>query len=123
MHRPFLAAGFVFGLLGVAGGAFGAHALEGALTPERLATFETGVRYQMYHALALILVGALAAGSSRTAWVLPGTLWTAGTVVFSGSLYALALSGIGVFGAVAPVGGVLLLAGWAAAATAALRRL
>lgn len=84
-----------------------------------LAVFETGVRYQMYHALALVAAGALArvAPSRAAAWA--GGLWVAGVVIFSGTLYALALTGLRWFGAITPVGGVLLLAGWLALAVAA----
>jgi uncharacterized membrane protein YgdD (TMEM256/DUF423 family) len=112
MHRPFLAIGCLFGFIGVAAGAFGAHGLEGTIPVERLATFETGVRYQLVHALALIMLGLLAARWPTRAWAGPGILFTAGTLIFAGSLYALAFTGIGVFGAIAPIGGTSLLAGW-----------
>lgn len=98
----------------VALGAFGAHALADLVTTERLATFETGVRYQFLHALALLLLhhgaraGAVAAAAARRiAWTV-----VVGVALFSGSLFALVFSGWGAFGAIAPVGGVLLLAGW-----------
>lgn len=112
MSQWFWRLGCVFGLLAVAAGAFGAHALRGRLTPEMLAIFETGARYQMYHALAL-LAAALAAERwpgplSRSA----GWAFAAGTLVFSGSLFVLALSGIRWLGAITPVGGVALLCGW-----------
>lgn len=94
-------------LLDVALGAFGAHGLKNRLSPEMLAVFETGVRYQAYHALAILLVAALR-GPDRAAWCFLG-----GIVVFSGSLYALALTGVRWLGAVTPVGGLLFLAGWA----------
>lgn len=113
MHRAFLAAGCVLAFLGVAAGAFGAHGLEGVLTAARSETYETAVRYQVYHALALVLLGLAAARWPRRAWFGPGLLFLAGTVVFSGSLYALALTGVGAFGAIAPIGGASLLAGWA----------
>jgi len=93
-------------LLDVALGAFGAHALKGRLSPEALAVFETGVRYQAYHALALLLLAALR-GPDRAAWCFVG-----GIVLFSGSLYALALTGVRWLGAVTPLGGLLFLAGW-----------
>ena len=114
--------GGVFALLAVALGAFGAHGLEGHLPPEDLATFETGARYQMYHALALIL---LAVGRPRLS---PGwaraALWAfiLGILLFSGSLYALVLSGIRSLGAVTPFGGVSFLVGWVALTLAFLRR-
>jgi uncharacterized membrane protein YgdD (TMEM256/DUF423 family) len=112
MDRLFFAIGALSGFIGVALGAFGAHALKGRLDPDLLATFEVGVRYQMYHAFAL-----LAVGWAQTRWrgkVLnaSGWLFVAGTVIFSGSLYALSLSGMRWLGAVAPVGGIALLAGW-----------
>jgi len=112
MHRPFLSIGFILGFLGVAAGAFGAHALGDSLDVDRIRTFETAVRYQLIHALALIGIGLATARWPDRNWWIAGALITAGTVVFSGSLYALSLTDIGAFGAVAPVGGVLLLAGW-----------
>lgn len=111
--RNCLIAGAVFGLLGVAGGAMGAHWLNNILDPGDMNTFETGVRYQMYHALALLATG-LFAGRWRSAWFTSAcVLFTAGVVLFSGSLYCLAFTGIGAFGAVAPLGGICLIAGWA----------
>lgn len=102
-------------------GAFGAHGLKTRLTPEALATFEIGVRYQMYHALALVAV-AWACTKWPGAWAsASGWLFVAGTVVFSGSLYVLAVSGIKWLGAVTPIGGLALLAGWACLALAAVR--
>ena len=106
--------------LGVALGAFGAHALRSHLTESALNTFETGVRYQMYHALALFGVGLLLAPMGG--WLVRTAAWlfVAGIVLFSGSLYALSLTGVTVLGAVTPIGGLLLLAGWACLAIAAL---
>ena len=92
--------------LAVGLGAFGAHALKARLSPEMLAIFETGVKYQVYHALALLLLAALR-GPSKAAWC-----FTAGIVLFSGSLYILALTGVKKWGALTPIGGVLFLAGW-----------
>ncbi len=114
MERTFAAIGALFGLLGVGAGAFGAHALRNRLTADLLEIFETGVRYQMYHALALLIV-AFAYGR----WTAPQALWAGwlfvvGTAVFSGSLYVLAFTGARWWGAVTPIGGVCLLAGWAA---------
>ena len=104
----------LFGALGVAIGAFGAHALHDALARAgRLDTFETAVRYQFYHALALFAAGVLwAARPELRALGTTGALWAGGIVVFSGSLYALCFTGITKLGAVAPVGGLLLLGGW-----------
>ncbi|RUA05595.1 MAG: DUF423 domain-containing protein, partial [Candidatus Poseidoniales archaeon] len=87
-----------------------------------LSTFETGVRFQMYHALALLAVGSLA-GRWKTGFVkLSGVLFTAGVVLFSGSLYILAITGIGVFGAIAPLGGLSLMAAWTSLIVGAIRQ-
>jgi uncharacterized membrane protein YgdD (TMEM256/DUF423 family) len=112
MERRIFAFGSVLAGLGVVFGAFGAHALEASLSPKMLSTFETGVRYQMYHGLGLL---ALAWAISR--WperrLVPAVwLLLAGTVVFSGSLYLLVLTGARWFGAITPIGGVALIAGW-----------
>ena len=99
--------GAVLAFFGIALGAFGTHSLADLLTPERLATFETGVRYQMYHALGLLALGALPPRTHRAAWCL-----FMGSVLFSGSLYLLVATDVGLWGVVAPVGGVLQLIGW-----------
>lgn len=99
-----LGAGLMFLAVGL--GAFGAHALKSRLEPDMLAVFETGVRYQVYHALALLLLAALH-GPSRAGWC-----FTAGIAFFSGSLYLLALTGVRKWGAVTPIGGLFFLAGW-----------
>lgn len=99
-----LGAGFMFLAVGL--GAFGAHALKARLEPDMLVIFETGVRYQVYHALALLLLASLR-GPSKAAWC-----FTAGIALFSGSLYILALTGVRKWGAVTPIGGVLFLIGW-----------
>lgn len=106
--------GGIFGLLGVAIGAFGAHALKGVLTAnETTAIFQTGVQYHMMHALALLLVGALYPHLHPKKHLrLVGWLFTVGIVVFSGSLYALAVTNIKILGAITPLGGVCFLAGW-----------
>jgi uncharacterized membrane protein YgdD (TMEM256/DUF423 family) len=122
MDRTFFALGSLSAGIAVAAGAFGAHALRARLSPADLATFETGARYQMYHALALL---AVAWAVQQWPGALPraaGWLFVAGTVVFSGSLYALVLSGQRWLGAVTPIGGVAFLAGWACLLAAALRR-
>src|ERR1700722_6257794 len=114
MDRTFLLIGAMLGFLGVAFGAFGAHALKSRLSPEMLAVFETGVRYQMYHAFAILIVAA-AIGHIGNAPLLvyAGWFFFAGVLLFSGSLYMLALTGVGILGAITPLGGLLFLVGWA----------
>ena len=112
MERKVFAAGAMLAGLGVALGAFGAHGLKAVVSPEMLAVFETGVRYQMYHGLGLLgLAWAIGRWPERrlaaAAWLL-----LAGTVVFSGSLYILALTDTRWLGAITPLGGVALIAGW-----------
>lgn len=119
--RLFATVGAISAFLAVAAGAFGAHALRARLSPDLLAVFETGARYQMYHALGLLAVAWI-----LTRWPGPwpvraGWLFVAGTVLFSGSLYALALSGVRWLGAVTPLGGLAFLAGWLCLAVAASR--
>ncbi|MBW6456942.1 MAG: DUF423 domain-containing protein, partial [Trueperaceae bacterium] len=99
----------------VALGAFGAHALDGVLSPRRLETFETAVRYQFLHALALLVLhqARLAGTMAEAAAARVGGTLLAGTAVFSGALYALVATDVGAFGAVAPIGGGLLILGWA----------
>lgn len=112
--RLLAAIGGVSALIAVTLGAFGAHALRARLAPDLLAVFETGVRYQMYHALAM-LAAAFAYGRWATAQTLwAGWLFTAGILVFSGSLYLLALTGARWWGAVTPLGGLCFLLGWIA---------
>jgi uncharacterized membrane protein YgdD (TMEM256/DUF423 family) len=112
MDRAFFSVGAVLGALGVAAGAFGAHGLKGRLTPEMLAVFETGVRYHLIHALALLAVAwAVTRWSSRAIGV-AGWLFVVGIVLFSGSVYVLTLSGIRGFGAITPIGGVAFIVGW-----------
>lgn len=119
------AAGAFSAAAGVALGAFGAHALRAHLASDMLAVYETAVRYQMYHAFALLAAGL----AGRSAGDMPGRLllaasWAfgAGTLLFSGSLYALALTGAGALGAVTPAGGLAFLAGWALFGAALLVR-
>lgn len=119
MNRTFWTLGCLFGLVAVAAGAFGAHALRARLGPELLATWETGARYQMYHALALLAVAMAAGRWPGGGWALAGWLFTAGIVVFSGSLYVLAFTGTRWLGAITPLGGLCLLGGWVALAVAA----
>lgn len=100
------------GFLGVALGAFGAHALKARLSPEMLSIFETGVRYQMYHVFALILTGLLAQHMPSSYWSYSALCFLIGTCIFSGSLYILVGTGVKVWGAVTPVGGLFLLMAW-----------
>jgi len=118
----FLVAGAVLGFLGVALGAFGAHALRATLSAERQAIWQTAVQYHFHHALALLATGLLIqhGGTGRAAW-LAGWAFLGGTVLFSGSLYAVAFFGERRLGAITPVGGLLFLIGWAALAWAGWR--
>lgn len=109
--RAMLVVGAALAGLAVAAGAFGAHGLRSLVTADRLATFETAVRYQFYHALALMVVGLLAERVGALGAV--GALFVAGIVVFSGSLYLLVLTDTRWLGAVTPLGGVAFIAGWA----------
>jgi uncharacterized membrane protein YgdD (TMEM256/DUF423 family) len=106
------AAGAINAFLAVAAGAFGAHALKARLAPDLLAVFETGARYHMYHALGLFAV-AWTYGARGPSANVAGACMLAGIVLFSGSLYALALSGVRALGAITPLGGLAFLAGWA----------
>lgn len=117
--RAWLAVAALLGASGVAFGAGGAHALRSLMAPEYLPTFETGVRYHLIHALAVL---ALALAAERRPVALPAALLTLGTVLFSGSLYALALGAPSRLGIVTPVGGVALLLGWLALLRPALSR-
>lgn len=119
--RLFLALGASFGGLAVLLGAFGAHALRARLSPEDLATFEIGVRYQMYHALALIVVAWATTQWDSATVPAAGWAFTTGIVVFSGSLYLLVFSGMRWLGAITPIGGVAFLIGWALLAWTAIR--
>jgi uncharacterized membrane protein YgdD (TMEM256/DUF423 family) len=114
MDRAFALAGALSAFIAVAAGAFGAHALRAKLAPDLLAVFETGARYQMYHALALIAVAWASNHWPATPVRAAGLLFIGGTVLFSGSLYLLALTGARWLGAITPLGGLLFLAGWAA---------
>jgi uncharacterized membrane protein YgdD (TMEM256/DUF423 family) len=119
--RALLGAGAILGFLGVAAGAFGAHMVRERLRPERLDNWNTAADYQLWHALATIAAGIAAARWESGAAAAAGWCFIAGTVVFSGSLYALALTDRAKLGAITPVGGVLLLVGWAFLVVAAVR--
>ena len=120
----FLIAGAVNALISVGMGAFGAHGLEGKVSDHYIAIWETAAKYQMYHALGLILIGilqsqALLGAASQLNWA--GWLMLAGIIIFSGSLYVLALTQIGVLGAITPIGGVAFIAGWIMVILAAVK--
>ena len=122
--NTWLLVGAISGMFSVAAGAFGAHGLRSRVTPELLTVFETGARYQMYHALLLCVVGViLARAGAQAAWTLNlcGGLVVLGTVLFSGSLYLLALTGQRSLGAITPLGGLCFLAAWGTLAIAAFR--
>jgi uncharacterized membrane protein YgdD (TMEM256/DUF423 family) len=124
MDRVFLVLAAVSGMLAVAAGAFGAHALRERLSADLLGTFQTAATYQMYHALALLGVGILLTRFSTdgSAWLTAaGWLFVAGTLLFSGSLYALALTETRWLGAITPLGGVAFLLGWLALAVGVTR--
>lgn len=122
MMRFALAAGSVYGLLAVCLGAFGAHALAQRLSAEMQAVWHTAEQYQFYHALALLAVGILIRqGLTGAAMTTATWCFAAGVLIFSGSLYALAFSGVRILGAVTPIGGVLLIAGWIALLVAIVR--
>src|SRR5688572_16441600 len=110
IDRVFFALGALYAFLGVTAGAFGAHALKSRLTPDMLAVFEVAVRYQMYHAFALIVCAWAATKWPGMLVNTSGWLFVAGTIVFSGSLYALSLSGVRWLGAITPLGGLAFLA-------------
>jgi uncharacterized membrane protein YgdD (TMEM256/DUF423 family) len=116
MERVFFMAGAALSFLAVALGAFGAHALRDRLAPDLLAAYETGVRYHFYHALGLFAVAYASARWPGAATMAAGWLLIGGILLFSGSLYLLALTGVRWLGAITPLGGLALLAGWAALA-------
>lgn len=121
-NRNILLSGAFFMALAVLLGAFGAHALKNSLSPEMLAIYKTGVEYQFYHALGLLLIGVIGfhIESKWLRW--SGFLLIAGIVLFSGSLYALSISGIKILGAITPFGGVAFVVGWIFLVTAVLKR-
>jgi uncharacterized membrane protein YgdD (TMEM256/DUF423 family) len=121
MDRTFLLVGAVAGAIGVGFGAFGAHGLRARVSPEMLAAFETGVRYQMYHAFAILVVAIALSRFDGRLVRSAGWLFTAGIALFSGSLYAMVLTGTPGLGAITPIGGLAFLAGWGCLVLAAVR--
>lgn len=121
LTRTWLLLGSTVGFVSVAGGAFGAHALKARITQDLLDTFHTGTRYAMLHATALLVTGLLAARVPGAATTVAGVGFTAGTVLFTGSLWLLAITGTRWLGAITPIGGLCFLTGWLALAVAALR--
>ncbi|HYO70067.1 MAG TPA: DUF423 domain-containing protein [Archangium sp.] len=120
--RLWLILGAASAFLSVAAGAFGAHALRARLTPDLLTIFETGARYHMYHSLGLIAIGLLIQVRPSPLLNSAGWAMAVGILLFSGSLYALALSGVRALGAITPLGGLGFLAGWLLLALAAWRQ-
>lgn len=108
-------------MTGVAAGAFGAHALKTRVDADLLAVFETAARYQMYHAMAIVCLGLLASRIDQSMLQVSGFSFLAGTIIFSGSLYALVLTGNRSLGAITPIGGALLIFGWLMLAVVAMR--
>ncbi len=121
MSRVFLALGAANAFLAVAAGAFGAHGLKARAPADLLAVFETGARYHLFHALGLLAVGLWLQLRPAPTVAVGGWLLQAGILIFSGSLYVLALTGVRAWGAVTPVGGLAFLAGWALLCWAAIR--
>lgn len=120
-ERLFLALGAISAFVGVAAGAFGAHGLKSRLSAEMMVIFETGVRYQMYHAFALLFVAWASSRFPGSLLTTAGWLFVIGTILFSGSLYLLSLTETRWLGAITPLGGVAFLGGWLCLAWAALK--
>lgn len=122
MTKIFLAIASIFGGLSVGAGAFASHALKDKLSERALEIFETAARYQIYHALALLLVALLINQTefSQPSLVIAGWAFIIGIVIFSGSLYALSLTDIKVLGAITPLGGLAFIIGWGALAYSSL---
>jgi len=121
MARWWLLIGSIAGFLGVAGGAFGAHAVKSRVTEQMLANFDTGTRYLLAHAVALLVVGMLAGRPGSNGLTVVGVSFTIGIVIFTGSLWVMALTGHKWLGAITPIGGTALIVGWIALAVAAAR--
>lgn len=112
MDRTFFACGAILAFIAVAAGAFGAHGLKSKIPAEMLTVFEVGVRYHMYHALALFIVSWAYSRWPNSLVISSGWLFIIGIILFSGSLYALSISGVRILGAITPFGGLAFLAGW-----------
>ncbi|MBL0121287.1 MAG: DUF423 domain-containing protein [Betaproteobacteria bacterium] len=111
--QPIIIAGAVLAFLGVAIGAFGAHALKARLAADMLAVYQTGVQYHLVHALGIVLIGILVQMLPASKWLpIAGWVMVAGVIIFSGSLYALSVTGVRILGAITPLGGIALLAAW-----------
>lgn len=121
-NKTILISGAVFMALAVLLGAFGAHALKQNLSPEMLAIYKTGVEYQFYHALGLLLIGLIGFHIKSKYLSRAGLLIIIGMILFSGSLYVLTLSGIKAIGAITPIGGLSFIAGWILLAVAVWNR-
>ncbi len=121
MNSIWFGVGALAGALGVALGAFGAHGLKSRVEPELLTVFETGVRYHMYHALALLAVGWAAGRWPGSAVNASGWLFACGILIFSGSLYLMTMTGARWLGAITPIGGLAFIVGWTLLAIAAFR--
>jgi uncharacterized membrane protein YgdD (TMEM256/DUF423 family) len=120
-QQLFLICASLFGAFAIGAGAFGAHLMKGKFSSDILETFEIAVRYQVYHAIVLLILAGLLAIVSSTALHAAGLFLIAGTILFSGSLYILVLSGVKAWGAVTPVGGMLLILGWLSILFSAIR--
>ena len=121
LARNLLTSGCVAALLAVAGGAFGAHALRHTLPPDSMAIYQTAVAYQFYHAVGLLVMGLAANFLPSSRWLAwAGILMGTGILLFSGSLYLIAVTGLRAFGPITPIGGMMLIAGWGLFATAVL---
>ena len=120
--RTWIIIGALYGLLSLFAGTVGAHYLPDSLAPGAHRTYDTAIRIQMFHAIVLLVLGLLSDRWKSRTVDLAGILITAGTLIFCGSLYILALAGLGVFGAIAPVGGMALILGWLSLLAGAVRR-
>ena len=111
-HITWIVIGACFACLAVVLGAFAAHGLKSKISTEDLAIFETGVRYQMYHSLGLILLGLIGFQTAQDIVLFPATMFIIGIIIFSGTLYLIPLTGLRWLGAIAPIGGTAFILGW-----------